>query len=90
MRLQQLSECIDLAWCLFINFQHRFLYMLFLCMGANFHLKNQIVSNYSQDPGLGTGWAYMAPCEEYEQYMLSRMNDGDVCSISTYLSSNWL
>ena len=53
--------------------------MMFLCMDANFWLKNQLVSNYSQDPGLGTGWAYMVPCEEYEKYVLSRASDGDVC-----------
>ena len=52
--------------------------MMFLCMDANFRLKNQIVSNYSQDPGLGTGWAYMVPREEYENYVLSRASDGDV------------
>jgi len=61
--------------------------MLFLCMDANFRLKNQIVSNYSQDPGLGTGWAYMTPREEYERYVLSRTDDGDVRSCSAYLST---
>jgi hypothetical protein len=60
--------------------------MLFLCMDANFRLKNQIVSNYSQDPGLGTGWAYMSPREEYERYVLSRTSDGDVRLSSTYPS----
>ena len=53
--------------------------MLFLCMDANFRLKNQLVSNYSQDPGLGIGLAYMLPCEDYEAYVLSRASDGDVC-----------
>ena len=47
-------------------------------MDANFHLKNQIVSNYLQDPGLGTGWAYMGPHEEYESYILSQVDDDDV------------
>jgi hypothetical protein len=61
--------------------------MLFLCMDANFRLKNQIVSNYSQDPGLGTGWAYMTPREEYERYILSRTNDGDVCLCFTHIST---
>jgi len=28
-------------------------------MDANFRLKNQLVSNYSVDPGLGIGLAYM-------------------------------
>ncbi|PPQ85803.1 hypothetical protein CVT26_004590 [Gymnopilus dilepis] len=37
----------------------RYLYTMFICMDANFRLKNQLVSNYSQDPGLGIGWAYM-------------------------------
>ena len=56
----------------------RFLYMMIICMDANFRLKNQVVSNYSQDPGLGIGWAYMLPRIPYEQYVLSRANDEDV------------
>lgn len=47
-------------------------------MDANFRLKNQLVSNYSQDPGLGTGWAYMIRREPYEAYVLSRADDADV------------
>lgn len=47
-------------------------------MDANFRLKNQMVSNYSQDPGLGIGWAYMLPRVLYEQYVLSRAKDADV------------
>jgi len=64
--------------------------MMFLCMDANFRLKNQMVSNYSQDPGLGTGWAYMVPREEYEGYVLSRASDKDVCIFvfSTRLPTN--
>jgi hypothetical protein len=52
--------------------------MLFLCMDANFRLKNQLVSNYSQDPGLGIGWVYMVPRKPYEDYVLSRANNNDV------------
>lgn len=52
--------------------------MLFLCIDANFQLKNQLVSNYSQDLGLGIDLAYMLPCEEYEAYVLSRASDGNV------------
>jgi len=52
--------------------------MMIVCMDANFRLKNQIVSNYSQDPGLGIGWAYMVPRIPYKQYVLSRTNDTDV------------
>lgn len=51
-------------------------------MDANFRLKNQLVSNYSQDPGLGIGWAYMLPREAYEGYVLSRVDDEDVSSVS--------
>ncbi|PPQ77567.1 hypothetical protein CVT26_006159 [Gymnopilus dilepis] len=56
----------------------RFLYMLFVCMDANFRLKNQLVSSYSQDPGLGIGWAYMVPREPYEQFIKTRTNDQDI------------
>lgn len=52
--------------------------MAFLCMDANFRLKNQVVSNYSQDPGLGIGWAYMIPRQPYKRYVLSRAHDDDV------------
>jgi len=51
---------------------------MIICMDANFRLKNQIVSNYSQDPGLGIGWAYMVPRIPYEQYVLSRADNVDV------------
>jgi len=52
--------------------------MVIVCMDANFRLKNNLVSNYSQDPGLGTGWAYMLERKPYEKYVLSRTNDQDV------------
>ncbi|PPQ99597.1 hypothetical protein CVT26_009183 [Gymnopilus dilepis] len=58
----------------------RFLYMMFICMDANFRLKNQLVSSYSQDPGLGTGWAYMVEREPYEKYVLSQVNDEEISS----------
>ena len=67
---------------------HRFLYMVFLCMDVNFRLKNQLVSNYSQDPGLGTGWAYMVPRKPYESYVLSRANNDDV-SLSNVHALCW-
>ncbi|KAF9536717.1 hypothetical protein CPC08DRAFT_652023, partial [Agrocybe pediades] len=56
----------------------KFLYAAIICMDANFRLKNQVVSNYSQDPGLGTGWAYLVPRLSYEAYVLSRANDADI------------
>jgi len=52
--------------------------MMFVCMDTNFRLKNQLVSNYSQDPGLGIGWAYMVPRVPYETYVLRWANDDDV------------
>ncbi|KAF9552469.1 hypothetical protein CPC08DRAFT_738160 [Agrocybe pediades] len=56
----------------------KFLYAVFICLDANFRLKNQLVSNYSQDPGLGIGWVYMLPREPYESYIMSRANDADI------------
>jgi len=47
-------------------------------MDANFRLKNNLVSNYSQDPGLGIGWAYLVPRVAYEMYVLSRASDENV------------
>ncbi|KAF8870835.1 hypothetical protein CPB84DRAFT_1692745 [Gymnopilus junonius] len=56
----------------------KFLFMMIMCMDANFRLKNQLVSNYSQDPGLGVGWAYLVPRQAYESYVLSRASDEDI------------
>ncbi|KAF8162353.1 hypothetical protein BJ912DRAFT_864825 [Pholiota molesta] len=56
----------------------KFLYMMLICMDANFRLKNQLVSNYSQDPGLGIGWAYMVPRKPYEAYVLSKASEEDI------------
>lgn len=42
-----------------------------------------MVSNYSQDPGLGIGWAYMLPRIPYESYVRSRMGDEDVSNINS-------
>jgi hypothetical protein len=53
-------------------------------MDANFRLKNQLASNYSQDPGLGIGWAYMVPRRPYEEYVLGRANDTDVSSLKLF------
>lgn len=55
-----------------------FLYLLILCLDVNFHLKNQLVSNYSRDPGLGIGMSYMVPWEPYKSYVLSCASDADV------------
>ena len=54
-------------------------------MNVNFCLKNQLVSNYLQDPGLGTGWAYILPCEGYEGYVLSQASDGDLSFFNYFI-----
>ncbi|KAK0220577.1 hypothetical protein IW262DRAFT_1448720 [Armillaria fumosa] len=56
----------------------KFLYLLLICIDANFCLKNQIVSSYSRDPGLGIGWSYFTACEPYEDYVRSRATDADI------------
>lgn len=61
--------------------------MLLVCMDANFRLKNQLVSNYSIDPGLGIGWAYMLPRVPYETYVLSQADEEDVRAACLYLES---
>lgn len=53
-------------------------------MDANFRLKNQLTSNFSQDPGLGIGWAYMVLRRPYEDYVLGRANDTDVSSFELF------
>ncbi|KAF9470104.1 hypothetical protein BDN70DRAFT_821745, partial [Pholiota conissans] len=62
----------------------KFLYMVFICMDANFRLKNQLVSNYSQDPGQGIGWAYMVPRKPYEEYVLGKANDEDISTCVSF------
>ncbi|KAK0467694.1 uncharacterized protein EV420DRAFT_1616586 [Desarmillaria tabescens] len=56
----------------------KFLYILLICIDANFWLKNQIVSSYLRDPGLGIGWAYFTAREPYEEYIQSRATDADI------------
>ena len=41
-------------------------------------MKNQLVSNYSVDPGLGIGMSYMVPRESFEAYVRSRVDDVDM------------
>ena len=62
----------------------RYLYMALVCMDANFRLKNQLVSNYSQDPGLGIGMVYMLGRDQYEAYVLERADQNDVRNWSSF------
>ncbi len=64
---------------LLLTLCNRFLYMLILCMDANFRLKSQMVSSYSRDPGLGIGWSYFVPREPFDAYVLNHTSDEDVC-----------
>ena len=56
----------------------RYLYTGIISLDANFRLKNNLVSNYSQDPGLGVGWAYLLPRIAYKAYVLSKASDEEV------------
>lgn len=59
-----------------------------ICMDANFRLKNHLVSNFSTDPGLGNGMAYMTPRLPYETYVLSQADAEDVRYVSTAFSTS--
>ncbi|KAH9474961.1 hypothetical protein JR316_0012060 [Psilocybe cubensis] len=63
---------------LIYSIESKFLYTVMICLDANFRLKNQMVSNYSQDPGLGLGLAYMIHRTKYEEYVKSRANEKDI------------
>lgn len=55
-------------------------------MDANFRLKNQLVSNFSVDPGLWSGAAYMMPRAPYEEYVLSQADAEDVSNPHVHLN----
>jgi hypothetical protein len=58
-----------LAQCLY-----SWLYVLFLGIDANFHLKRKQVSNDIFDPGLGKGYSYFVEETEYKEYLCPRMD----------------
>ncbi|KAL0571417.1 hypothetical protein V5O48_010552 [Marasmius crinis-equi] len=58
--------------------EKRFLYALYLCLDFNFRLKNQLVSSWTRDPGLGDGWAYFVPRKPYEDHIARHMDEKDV------------
>ena len=68
--------------------EQKFLYALILCMDANFRLKNQLVSSFSLDPGLGIGMAYMVARDPFDRYVLSQTSDRDVSKVLTNTSSS--
>jgi hypothetical protein len=53
-------------------------YTLFAAQDANFRLKEQLVSSWSRDPGLGVGWAYWVNRTGFDQYQILRASDEDV------------
>lgn len=55
-----------------------------LAMDANFRLKNQLVSSWSRDPGMGIGAAYFVALPGLEGYVKSRMHEDDVSLINCY------
>lgn len=71
---------LSLPCSMSLNLPYRFLYAIFLCLDANFRLKNNLVSNFSSDPGLGIGMAYMIPHVAYSEYVLSQADAEDVRS----------
>ncbi|SJL15740.1 uncharacterized protein ARMOST_19245 [Armillaria ostoyae] len=56
----------------------RFLYVLIICMDANFCLKNQMVSSYSCNPGLRIGLGYFVPQEAFDTFVLNHTSDEDI------------
>lgn len=59
----------------------RYLYRAMIAMDANFRLKNQLVSSWSRDPGMGLGTAYFVEHAGFEEYIKSRINEDDVSDI---------
>lgn len=47
-------------------------------MDANFRLKNRLRTSSRLDPGLGTGWAYFVPEQEYAAHILKYVTQEEV------------
>ncbi|EEB88888.1 hypothetical protein MPER_13087 [Moniliophthora perniciosa FA553] len=60
----------------------RYIYRLFLAVDACFRLKRKLVSSEEQNPGFGTGWAYMVPDEPYRRYLLETTNEVEMSTCS--------
>ncbi|KAL0568344.1 hypothetical protein V5O48_013640 [Marasmius crinis-equi] len=58
--------------------EKRFLYALYLCLDFNFRLKNQLVSSWTRDPGIGDSWSYFVPRKPYEEHIAKHMDEKDV------------
>ncbi|KAF9503088.1 hypothetical protein BS47DRAFT_1374499 [Hydnum rufescens UP504] len=58
----------------------KFLYMLFLAIDANFHMKGRWIKG--EDQGLGMGWAYFVNNNEYQAYLSSFQDQNEVSTCS--------
>ncbi len=56
-------------------------------MDACFRLKHRMVSSELKDPGLGTGWAYMAESAPYCRYLLGVTDQKEVRESTFCLSA---
>ncbi|KAL0573000.1 hypothetical protein V5O48_008967 [Marasmius crinis-equi] len=60
--------------------EKQFLYAVLICIDFNFRLKNQLVSSWTRDPGLGDGLSYFVPRAPYEAYIREHMDETDISS----------
>ncbi|KAL0567542.1 hypothetical protein V5O48_014447 [Marasmius crinis-equi] len=58
--------------------EQQFLYALLITVDFNFRLKNQLVSSWTRDPGLGDGRSYFVPRAPYEAYISEHVDESDV------------
>ncbi|ESK82357.1 hypothetical protein Moror_12213 [Moniliophthora roreri MCA 2997] len=65
-----------------MELKKRYIYTLFLAIDACFWLKCKLVSNEEENPGFGTGWAYMVLDQPYCQYLLESMNEVEMSTCS--------
>ncbi|KAH7904972.1 hypothetical protein BJ138DRAFT_1118902 [Hygrophoropsis aurantiaca] len=61
-----------------IALEQPFLYYARVTFNCNFRLKNQLISSYAVDPGLGTGMSYFGALPGYREFLLERINDKDI------------
>ncbi|KAL0571405.1 hypothetical protein V5O48_010556 [Marasmius crinis-equi] len=58
--------------------EQQFLYTLLITIDFNFHLKNQLVSSWTRNPGLGDGLSYFVLRAPYEAYISEHVDEADV------------
>jgi hypothetical protein len=57
---------------------HRFLYVLYIMMDANFRLRNRAHKNDARDPRLSPGWSYYVNSAPFEEFLKTHINEEDV------------